>query len=66
MYDLCRIECGRKRSACAMDIIWSERKSNNIDIDIETLSFHIETCIKEKVYDMAIRQLDREYLPSTI
>ena len=49
-----------------MDIISSERKSNNIDIDIETLSFHIETCIKEKVYDMAIRQLDREYLPCTI
>ena len=29
MCDLCLTECGRKRSACAMDIIWSELKSNN-------------------------------------
>ena len=29
-----------KNSASAMDIIWDELKSNNVDIDKETLSFH--------------------------
>ena len=52
--DLCRTECGRKGSACVMDIMWDELKINSIDIDKETLSFYIRTCVKEEIYDMAI------------
>ena len=34
-------------SACAMDTIWNELKRNNIEIDVETLSFYIDTCPRE-------------------
>ena len=30
-----------------MDIIWDRLKSNNIDIDKETPSFHSDTCLIE-------------------
>ena len=53
-------------SACVMDIMWDELKINSINIDKETLSFYIRTCVKEEIYDMAMRRLDREYLPSSL
>ena len=34
-------------NACAMDMIGDELKSNNIEIDRETLSFHIDACLRE-------------------
>ena len=36
-----------KSSAFVFDIICDELNSNNIEIDIETLSFHINTCLNE-------------------
>ena len=36
-----------------MDIIWDELKSNYIEIDIETLSFHIYLCLKPSVHIIA-------------
>ena len=51
-----------KNSACAMDMIFDELKSNNIEIDIETLSFHINTCLREhgEIYQTAINRIDRD------
>ena len=37
----------RNSSACAIDMIWDELKRNSIEIDIETLSFHINICLRE-------------------
>ena len=38
----------RNSSACSMDMIRNELKRNNIiEIDIETLSFHINICLRE-------------------
>ena len=36
-----------------MDIIWDELRSNYIEIDIETLSFHIYLCLKPSVHIIA-------------
>ena len=49
-------------SACAMDMIWDELRSNNIDVDIETLSFHINTFLREHedIYGTAINRIDRD------
>ena len=51
-----------KNSACAMDIICDELKSNNIEIDIETLSFHINTYLREheEIYETVISPIDKE------
>ena len=48
-----------KSSACVMDIIWEELKSNNIDIDKDMLSFYISKCLDEQrqMYDSRNVQL---------
>ena len=45
-----------------MDMIWDELRSNNIEIDRETLSFHIDACLRdhEDIYAAFITQLDKE------
>ena len=49
-------------SACAMDMIWDALKRNNIEIDIATLSFHIDTCLRkhEEIYGTFIDRIDRD------
>ena len=48
-----------------MDMTWDELRSNNIDIDRETLSFHIDACLREHedIYGAFINQLDKDNLP---
>ena len=45
-----------------MDMIWDELKRNNIEIDIETLSFRINTCLREheEIYGTAINRIGRD------
>ena len=45
-------------NACTMDMIWYELRSNNIEIDRETLSFHIDACLREHedIYGAFINQ----------
>ena len=51
-----------------MDIIWDELKSNNIEIDIEMLSFHIYTCLREheEIYGRAINRIDRDNISAIL
>ena len=51
-----------------MDIIWDELRSNNIEIDRETLSFHIDACLREHedIYGAFINQLDKDNLPTSL
>ena len=55
-------------NACAMDMIGDELKSNNIEIDRETLSFHINACLREHedIYGAFINQLDKDNLPISL
>ena len=48
-----------------MDMIWDELKRNNIEFDIETLSFHIDTGLRvhEEIYGTVINRIDRNNLP---
>ena len=48
-----------------MDMIWNELWRNNIEIDIETLSFYINTCSREheEIDGTVINRIDRDYLP---
>ena len=57
-----------KYSACAMDMTWDELRSNNIEIDRETLSFHIDACLREHedIYGAFINQLDKDNLPTNL
>ena len=57
-----------KYIACAMDMIWGELRSNNIEIDRETLSFHIDACLREHedIYGAFINQLDKDNLPTNL
>ena len=47
-----------KSSAFAFAIICDELNCNNIEIDIETLSFHINTCLNE--YEEIYKGLSNE------
>ena len=49
-------------SACAMNITYDELKSNNIQIGIETQSFHINTYLREheEIYETVISPIDKE------
>ena len=49
------------RSACAMDILWDELRSNNVEIDKETLSFHIHACLKdyEGICETVFHRMDK-------
>ena len=38
---------GSRHNACGIDTSWEELRSNNIEIDRETLSFHINACIRD-------------------
>ena len=51
-----------------MDIIWDELRSNNIEIDRETVSFHIDACLREHedIYGAFINQLDKDNLPTSL
>ena len=51
-----------------MDMIWDELRSNNIEIDRETLSFHIDACLREHedIYGAFINQLDKDNLPTNL
>ena len=51
-----------------MDMIWYELRSNNIEIDRETLSFHIDACLREHedIYGAFINQLDKDNLPTNL
>ena len=57
-----------KYDACATDMIWDELRSNNIEIDRETLSFHIDACLREHedIYGPVIKQLDKHNLPISL
>ena len=57
-----------KDSACAMDMIWNELRNNNIEIDKETLSFHIHARLRkhEDIYGAVINQLDKDNLPISL
>ena len=59
---------GSKHNACAMDMIRDELRSNNIEIDRETLSFHIDACLREHedIYGAFINQLDKDNLPTNL
>ena len=48
-----------------MDIIWEELRRNNIEIDIEMVSFHIDTYPRqhEEIYGTVINRIDRDNLP---
>ena len=45
-----------------MEMIWDELKSNNIEIDKETLSFQIDAWFSEheEIYETAIKRIDRD------
>ena len=55
-------------SACVMDIIWDELKSNNIEIGKEMLSCHINTCLREheEIYGTVIIRLDKDNLSTNL
>ena len=57
-----------KSSACVMDIICEELKCNDIEIDKETLSFHINTCLREheEIYWTAINRMDRDNISAIL
>ena len=57
-----------KYNACAMDMIGDEHRSGNIEIDRETLSFHIDACLREHedIYGAFINQLDKDNLPTNL
>ena len=57
-----------KYIACAMDMIWGELRSNNIEIDRETLSFHIDPCLREhgELYGTGVIRLDKDNLPNSL
>ena len=59
---------GSRHNACVMDMIWDELRSNNIEIDRETLSFHIDACLREHedIYGAFINQLDKDNLPTNL
>lgn len=59
---------GGNSSACSMDMIWEELQMNNIDIDRETLSFHIDTCLREHegIYWTVINGIDMDNLPMVL
>ena len=54
-----------KDSACTTDMIWNELRNNNIEIDKETLSFHIHACLREheEIYGTVINQIDKDNFP---
>ena len=47
---------------------WEEFRSNNIEIDRETLSFHIDACLREheQLYGTVIIRLDKDNLPNSL
>ena len=49
-------------------IRYHELKSNNIDIDKETLSFHINTCLREyeEIHGTAINRKDRDNISAIL
>ena len=51
-----------------MDMIWDELRRNNIDIDREKLSFHIDACLREheELYGTIINQIDRDNFPNSL
>ena len=53
-----------------MDTICDELKSNNIEIEIdkETLSFHINTCLREheEIYGPAINRINRDNISAIL
>ena len=53
-----------KYNVYVMDIIWDELRSNNIEIDRETLSFHIDACLREyeELYGTVIIRMDKDNL----
>ena len=55
------------RSACAMEIICDELRRNNVEIDKETLSFHIHACLREhgEIYQSAVQHLDTKCMRRT-
>ena len=59
---------GSRHNACVMDMIWDELRSNNIEIDRETLSFHIDACLREHedIYGAVINQMDKDNLPTNL
>ena len=69
IYTLClaisKLNVGQasKYNACAMDMIWDERRSNNIHF---TSMFHIDACLREHedIYGAFINQLDKDNLPT--
>ena len=64
-----RTPCGTgKSSACVMDIIWEELKSNDIDIDKDMLSFYISKCLDEheELYGAIIIQIEGDNLPNSL
>ena len=50
------------------ETVWSHLKSNNIEIDKETLSFHIDACLREheELYGAVINQMDKDNLPISL
>ena len=65
------LNCIRKTSVF-MNSLWRiryhELKSNNIDIDKETLSFHINTCLREheEIHGTAINRKDRDNISAIL
>ena len=51
-----------QNSACAMDIIWDKRKSNNVEIDKETLSF----ILRLVVFGTVINRIDKDNLQTSL
>ena len=51
-----------------MDMIWNELRRNIIEIDIETLSFYINTCSREheEIDETVINRIGRDYLPMNL
>ena len=65
VYHTYRTHCETSRQYQRMrnDMIWGELKSNEIEIHKETLSFHINTCLREyeEIYGTSINRIDREF-----
>ena len=51
-----------------MDMIRDELRSNNIEIDRVTLSFHIDAWLREieDIYGAFINKLDKDNLPTNL
>ena len=52
-----------------MDMIWDELKRNtDIETDKETLSFHIDACLREheEIYGTVINRMDKSNLPMSL